>query len=115
MTLAHVLGFVEGAGGLLMVWSFLSTTGGWGYRTPQARWATLRRFIYGCISIALLGLGTEELSASAAVLAPQQFAYQLTLLIGVLIFPVMRAFNLITQDTFRSSDAAGPEPRRRPS
>ena len=113
-TLTHFLGWMDLASGLIMFWSLLRTTGTWGFHTPAAQWATLRRFIYSLICIALFGLGAERLSEVSPLITTCEFFYQLTLVVGVTTFPVMRALNLITQDMLRSSDVNGYEPRRRP-
>jgi len=99
-----VLGCVDVVAGLVMLWSMLRITSAASLRTIQGRWALGRRFVYGSTSIAIFGLGVGRLDGDHPVTSAGEMTFQLMLLFGVVIFPLLRAFNWISQDQFKSVD-----------
>jgi hypothetical protein len=97
------VGTIDAFCGFVMVWSFVRITTAAGLRTVQARWALFRRFVYACSSIALFGLGVGRWNGEYP-LVPSEAVLQMMLLFGVVIFPLLRAFGWITQDTFKPID-----------
>lgn len=111
MTLTQILGILFVAGSLLVIWANLHNTGGAGLRTASARWALIRRGLYCVLSWALFAHGVSSLNS--AVITPMganDFVYQVIILGGSVVFPVLRALDWTTQDMllplmrFRSND-----------
>lgn len=100
------LGVVDVLAGLVMLWSALRITSQANLRTVQGRWALFRRFVYGSTSIAIFGLGIGRIEGTHPVSSSDEVIFQLMLLFGVTIFPLLRAFNWITQDQFKNVDGS---------
>lgn len=81
-----------------MFWSAIKITDHWGWDSPQARWALARRAIYWILTFSLMGLSLKRLSGEYVVKDFIQFVLQSSLLLGIIFFPLMRAFGLISQD-----------------
>lgn len=113
MTLAAVLGIIDLVAGLVMLWSALRITSAAGLRTTQGRWAMFRRFVYGSTSIAIFGLGLGRLDGDHPVSGAGEMIFQIMLLFGVMIFPLLRAANWITQDQFKAVDGTAHPPTGR--
>lgn len=92
------VGIVEVLAALLMLWSLLRITTPAGWHSTQARWALFRRFVYGMMTIALFGLGIGRLDGRYAVDSDEQLMFQMMLLFGIVVFPLLRAFGFISQD-----------------
>lgn len=90
--------------GFLMLWAMLRITTAANLRTTQGRWALFRRIVYGSTSIAIFGLGISRLDGHHPITSVGEFIFQIMLLFGVAIFPLLRAFNWITQDQFKAVD-----------
>ena len=81
-----------------MLWANQTITTTAGFLTPQARWALTRRFIYCCVAFAWFVLGTARVfEIEYPVL---EALAQVTLVVGFITFPLLRATGWITQDTF---------------
>lgn len=93
-----VVGCVEVLAALLMLWSLLRITTPAGWHSTQARWALFRRFVYSMMTIALFGLGVGRLDGRYVADSNEQLMFQMMLLFGVMVFPLLRAFGLISQD-----------------
>ena len=98
---AQALGVMDAVAGFVLLWSALRITAIAGFRTLQARWALFRRIVYGSTSISLFGLGVGRFSGEYIVSSDSWAVFQFMLLFGVLIFPLLRAFDLISQDQFK--------------
>lgn len=103
--MTQTLGFVDTLAGIVMLWSALRITTAAGWRTTQARWALFRRIVYGSTSIALFGLGVGRIDGDYPA-SGLQATFQIMLLFGVIIFPLLRAFGWITQDQFKNVDGS---------
>lgn len=103
---AGTLGCIDVVAGLVMLWAALRITSRAGFRTAEARWALCRRFVYGATSIAIFGLGVGRLQGDHPVTSTGETLFQLILLFGVVVFPLLRAFNWITQDQFKNVDGS---------
>lgn len=79
-------------GAVLMLWSAVKITGHFGWRTSQERWALLRRAVYWMLTMSLLCLG----------FGVDGFLSRAMLLLGIILFPLMRAVGLISQDIVTS-------------
>ena len=101
-----VLGFIDVFVGIVMLWSALRITSAATLRTMQGRWALFRRCVYSSTSIAIFGIGLGRLNGDHPVMNAEEMALQLMLLFGVVIFPLLRAFNWITQDSFKHVDGS---------
>lgn len=93
-----IVGIVEVLAALLMLWSLLRITTPAGWHSTQARWALFRRFVYGMMTIALFGLGIGRLDGRYAVDSDEQLMFQMMLLFGIMVFPMLRALGFISQD-----------------
>jgi hypothetical protein len=99
----YVLGTLDVAAGIMMVWAFQRITTSAGLRTPQARWALFRRCLYGFVAVALFGLGVERLFGEYPA-DMTECIFQGVLLFYVMIFPILRAVGLTTQDFYLNGD-----------
>jgi hypothetical protein len=98
-TINQILGALDVTGGVAMVWSFIRITTGAGFRTVQARWALFRRGVYALTAIAFFGLGVGRFNNDYPVESGEA-AFQIIILFGYIVFPVLRAFGWISQDAF---------------
>jgi hypothetical protein len=109
-----VLGILDVIAGIMMVWAFQRITTIASLRTPQARWALFRRCLYGFVAVALFGLGVERLFGEYPA-DMIECIFQGVLLFYVMIFPVLRAFGMITQDFYLNGDLPWKKEERRPA
>jgi hypothetical protein len=109
MTLATALGLCDALAGIVMLWSALRITSAAGWRTVAARWALFRRFVYGGTSIAFFGLGVGRIDGDYPVSVPEA-TFHAMVLVGVIVFPLMRAFGWISQDEFTAVDGTAEPP-----
>jgi hypothetical protein len=107
----YLLGTLDILGGLVMVWAFQRITTFAGWRTYQQRWALFRRALYVLMAIALFGLGIERVFGDYRVNRVEWF-FQTVLLLGVMVFPVLRAAGLITQDIFLNGERRSTQERK---
>ena len=102
----YVLGALDMIGAVLMVWAFQRITTIAGLKTTTARWALFRRMLYCSMAFALFGLGVERIfNDYRADLI--ECLFQGTLLVGIIIFPLLRAFGWISQDSFVKAEGLG--------
>jgi hypothetical protein len=98
--LSTILAIEDILGSIVMLWAALRITTRAGFHDAQARWALFRRAVYCVGSIALFDLGVLRLHGSPPVADIEDMLCHTVVLGVVLIFPLMRAFNWITQDAF---------------
>lgn len=114
MTLVQILGIEDLFGCGVLLYSALVNTRNAGLRSGQDRWALGRRFLYCSMSWAMFSLALTRLSLSNDWnLTPMQFFNQTILLFGIIIFPFLRAVNLISQDIFLDAHGSGARSDRR--
>lgn len=77
----------------------IQITDNWGFKSPQARWAALRRFVYLAVSVALFSKGMLRIEGEKANLVDG--IDQVIVLVGLMLFPSLRAFGLISQDKWQ--------------
>jgi hypothetical protein len=92
------VGGLDLLGAFVMLWANQKITTSAGLRSPQARWALTRRFIYCCVAAAWFILGTSRVFGIELPLL--EAAAQVALVVGFIAFPLLRATGWITQDTF---------------
>jgi hypothetical protein len=97
ISLVGVHGVLDAVAGLLMLWSALRITTDWGWHTIRKRWAFFRRVVYFLMAFALFGLGIGHLDGRYANTI-QETLFQILLVMGIMVFPLLRAFGLISQD-----------------
>lgn len=103
--LEMLLGITECCAGFVLLWATMRITSAAGIATSQKRWALFRRFVYGSQSVALFGLGLAHLE-NYTLTEPLKLLFQFIIMFGVVAFPVLRAFNWITQDQFKTVDGS---------
>lgn len=97
--LTWVLGIEDAVCGVVMLWAALRITENAGFKTVASRWSLFRRALYCGMAWAFFSLGVNRLCGSYNVNLGE-FAAQSTLVFGIMIFPLLRAVNAISQDTF---------------
>lgn len=107
MTLTQVLGLIDVVGALVVLWAAFRITSRFGIKTDLERWALIRRGVYLGMAWALFSLGIKYLNSPVRMVDPPEFIYQASLLFGIIVFPLLRAFNLISQDTFLAFHGSG--------
>jgi hypothetical protein len=98
-TLGVVLGTEDVIGSMMLLWATLCITTRAGITDPSARWALFRRVLYLSTSVALFSLGVHRLE-NTVVVPLHYFLEQSVILYCVTIFPLLRAWHMISQDTF---------------
>ncbi len=99
MTLAQILGMIYILVGLIMLWAGFRMTTQYGFKNADERWSLLRRGVYCVIAFALFSIGVKRMHGGVSI-APDEFVYEAMLLAGIMIFPLLRATNLISPNTF---------------
>jgi hypothetical protein len=94
---------------ILLFWALLKITTASGLWSAAARWALFRRGIYCLMSIALFGLGWDRVSGDYPA-SWGEIAWQVSLVFGIMIFPLLRVMGVITQDTFANGGRGGDYP-----
>ena len=102
----HALGLFDILGSGLLLWSMQRITTKAGFRDAVERWALLRRAVYCLMTVAMFGLGVERFLDEDYRDPNIVSLFQAMMIFGVLVFPVLRAFGLITQDRFLVFDGA---------
>ena len=102
----EILAIMDVLGGFAMVALMQQITFGWGWRTVDERWAMVRRIIYAAVAFALFEKGVYRIEHSDPIPIEDGGA-QLVILIALILFPLLRALKVITQDHW--------SPRSRPS
>lgn len=113
MTATKVLGFIDVFCGLILLWAALRITTASGFHTTQARWAFVRRLIYGSTAIALFALGIGRIDGRYLV-EETEMIFQVMLLVGIVSFPLLRAYGWITQDQFKNVSGFSQDRRKIP-
>ena len=102
-----VLGTEDAGAALAMLWSAMKITTEFGFRSRREVWALMRRFFYYCMSAALMYLGLRRFSGLFPDPSIWQFLAGSAIAIGIIVFPIMRALGLITQDELLLSEGSG--------
>lgn len=68
--------------------------------SAQNKWAMLRRFVFAFVSYALFARGVWRINKISPV-DWWEFHTQFIIILGLVLFAVMRAMNVITQDEWR--------------
>ena len=93
-----VLGMIDIAGAFVLLWCAQRITVHAGWRTTVERWAMVRRITYFLSVFALFVLGINHLGV--AIQTPVQHAAQIIVVVSLILFPILRAAGIITQDFF---------------
>ena len=93
------LGGLDMLAAFVMLWANQCITAKAGFSTPQKRWALTRRIIYCSMATALFILGVERFTGTYESPVIESVA-QIMLLAGIMLFPLLRALGLITQDVY---------------
>lgn len=99
LTITQILGIEDIICAIVLLWSALKITAHFGIKTPDNWWALGRRVLYLGTSMALIALGVERFDGSYPV-DLGEFTAQSIVLLYVVLFPVLRAIGVITQDRF---------------
>lgn len=94
-----ILGIEYVFGGLVMLWANLRVTEKFGLATTQERYALFRRMIYSVMSFSLFALGILAFERAGAIRL-DELIYDTVILFGIVVFPILRAFHFINQDSF---------------
>lgn len=97
----HVLGVLDIAAALVLLWAMQRITGHAGLNNQQARWALIRRVTYALVAIALFGLGVGRLSGTYVPSGVTWTVFQVILLIYIILFPMLRALDVVSQDSLK--------------
>lgn len=92
----HILGILDIIGAFTMLWANQRITSLAGFSTIQKRWALYRRAIYLIMATALFILGVKRFIDDGDDIVAA--IAQGSLLIGIMFYPLLRAFGVITQD-----------------
>lgn len=92
------LGILRLVGAFAMLWSMAKITKGFGWHTWNGRWAWIRRILYGMAAIALFALATNQFGTKDQ--ATSNYC-EIALTIYILIFPILRATERLSQDELR--------------
>jgi hypothetical protein len=103
LNLNSILGIEYVFGGLVMLWANLRVTEKFGLATTQERYALFRRMIYSLMSFSLFALGVLAFERFS-VIRLDELAYDTVILFGIVVFPILRAFHFINQDSFMPSN-----------
>ncbi len=76
-------------------------TADFGLRTPQERWAMVRRVVYTLMAMALFAKGSHRLENLDAPVDYLDLIPQVMIVIGIILFPAFRALGWLTQDRFQ--------------
>lgn len=92
----QILGWLDMCAAFVMLWANQRITAIAGFHSPQARWALCRRFVYLSMAMALFLLGCKRFFGTNYDVI--EACAQGVLLLGIMIFPLLRALGVITQD-----------------
>lgn len=109
MTPNVALGILFVLAALAMAWSNQRITTAAGFGSPTARWALVRRTVYVGMAIALARIGLTCLDGDFTLGCTMQWKDSVALAaiaFGILLFPMLRALGIITQDTFVGSNGS---------
>ena len=118
IVLSHILGILDYVGSMLMLWSATRITTAAGFRNSFALWALVRRVVYFEMTVALFDLGCIRFSdgAPSPWTGPfAEFASMCGLLLGIIVFPALRATGWITQDSFQTAQGFSQGQLKRPT
>jgi hypothetical protein len=73
-------------------------TGDYGWRSPEERWATIRRVYYTVMACALFAKGAHRMQYLDADVDYLDIIPQIIIIVGIMFFPALRALGWLTQD-----------------
>jgi hypothetical protein len=103
MTPDYVLGISDTICGIVMLAAMQKITSRAGFLTSQTRWVLFRRAIYALMALALFALGIGRLNDDYSA-DWKECGWQLLLLFGIIVFPLLRALGYMTQDFFMRAE-----------
>jgi len=109
-TMTITLGVLDVLASFVLAWAGLSVTTSFGLRTTEQVWALFRRAVYLGAALDLFSIGVHRLDLQHPVTLPE-FVSHAYLVFVVVVFPILRAFNRITQDRFNAVHGTGDSSR----
>lgn len=97
MIATKLLSIWEITASLILLWATFNITTAAGISTNYARWALFRRALYSITAVALFAMGIHRVQDAGVDSA--EVLYQSIIVGSIIVFPVLRAFRLISQDT----------------
>jgi hypothetical protein len=104
----YTLAAFDFIGAFALLWANQRITFRAGLDSDEARWALIRRFTYIIVTGALFMKGVYRLETIDVPIDWVDGLAQMPILIGLILFPMLRAFDVISQDAFINGHRRAP-------